>query len=434
MKTQLIDYQQVMELEIPETAKNKYLETAEKLGIQLCRDAIWADDSCNWLTVSNEITPDFPKPFFKAMDSDFYGGTIGVAFFLANLYDATGEKLFRKTALGAINQAFFQHENTPERAKLGFHSGWTGLAFTLLKSHKLLNTCLSADMVNELYEKGMLIIEKIKNLSPAESGMDIIDGTAGAISALKRLNREFPETNLKDFIVKLGNHLIEIAEKTPTGWSWRTMPDAKHNLTGFAHGAAGMICALTEVFDLTKNKIYLDAAFQGLRYENSHFNEKQQNWPDFRDFGQQHSHKHDDEFPCSAAWCHGAPGIALSRLRMFQLTDNEAIMLEAEVAVKTTLASLWLVKNANFSQCHGLSGNSEVLIEAADILGKDELLQKVYEVGDFGIEAFGNTNTWINGLQNRYHSPDFMLGFAGIGYFYLRLFDSKKYPSVLIIR
>jgi lantibiotic modifying enzyme len=30
-------------------------------------------------------------------------------------------------------------------------------------------------------------------------------------------------------------------------------------------------------------------------------------------------------------------------------------------------------------------------------------------------------------------TPNLMLGLAGIGYFYLRLYDPVKYPSVLII-
>jgi lantibiotic modifying enzyme len=72
------------------------------------------------------------------------------------------------------------------------------------------------------------------------------------------------------------------------------------------------------------------------------------------------------------AWCHGAPGIALSRLRAYEILKDNAYEAEALVAVETTrhaVESRRLSANANYSLCHGLAGNAEVLRFGSGVLG-----------------------------------------------------------------
>ena len=69
-------------------------------------------------------------------------------------------------------------------------------------------------------------------------------------------------------------------------------------------------------------------------------------------------------------WCHGTPGIALARLRAYEMTGDERYEADAIAALKTTQGSIESALDSwagNFSLCHGLAGNAEVLIYSAEI-------------------------------------------------------------------
>jgi lantibiotic modifying enzyme len=93
---------------------------------------------------------------------------------------------------------------------------------------------------------------------------------------------------------------------------WTTLP-ARAPLTGLTHGAAGIALALAEAGVALDQPAYLDAALRGLAYEAGTFDEAEGNWPDLRE---------------SAAggfmlgWCAGAPGIALTRLRLLEILPD----------------------------------------------------------------------------------------------------------------
>ena len=75
--------------------------------------------------------------------------------------------------------------------------------------------------------------------------------------------------------------------------------------------------------------------------------------------------------PCGSVWCHGAPGIALSRLRAYEITGDERSKAEALIALQTARAFTELALQTgtmNFCLCHGLAGNAEVLLLGETIL------------------------------------------------------------------
>ncbi len=214
------------------------------------------------------------------------------------------------------------------------------------------------------------------------------------------------------------------------------MPERHHNLTGFGHGAAGFATAFIELFPFTNNQEYLQIARSVIRYEDSHFNQQQQNWPDYRKFDQGYgSMTATEEIVCSIAWCHGAPGIGLSRLRIYELTNDPVMKQDAEAAIQTTLNHLNLYSVSNYSMCHGLFGNAELLLYAASLLKQPALWQKAEEIADKCIHEYLDKKIPLpNGIQLSADTPDFMLGISGIGYFFLRLIDPVKFPSVLLLR
>jgi lantibiotic biosynthesis protein len=73
-----------------------------------------------------------------------------------------------------------------------------------------------------------------------------------------------------------------------------------------------------------------------------------------------------------SAWCHGAPGIGLARLRAYQLTGNEIYASESRNIVSATIKSL-NIPHGNYSSCHGLFGNAETLLNVSRIFNDPEL-------------------------------------------------------------
>ena len=88
----------------------------------------------------------------------------------------------------------------------------------------------------------------------------------------------------------------------------------------------------------------------------------------------------------------------------------------------------------NFSLCHGLTGNADLLIYASQVLEDQSHLSLVNQIGEAGIARYRKAKLpWPCGVPQAGESPNLMMGLAGIGYFYLRLCDSAKHRSVLMI-
>jgi lantibiotic modifying enzyme len=118
-----------------------------------------------------------------------------------------------------------------------------------------------------------------------------------------------------------------------------------------------------------------------------------------------------------------------------ELGANDSIDLEAKIALDTTLSSVRYgleSGRANFSLCHGLCGNADVLREGRKILST-EAVAVTEEVAESGIRMYAtNPSAWPCGTHGG-STPGLLLGLAGIGHFFLRL-TRPDVPSVLLFR
>jgi lantibiotic modifying enzyme len=232
---------------------------------------------------------------------------------------------------------------------------------------------------------------------------------------------------------RLGDELLESAEEDELGLSWpsRTMPTTS-NLTGLSHGAAGIALALLELYDATGERRFASAAERAFDYEQGKFDHRARNWPDFRDL--------DPQSPApgpgfATFWCHGGPGIALSRLTALERLDGaRRWRAEAGTALEVTQDTVTRGlrhRAGNFSLCHGLAGNAEILADGAQALGGRWAggAELAAEAAAAGAERHGADGFWPCGAGER-ETPGLMLGLAGIGYFYLRMSGAAA-PSVL---
>lgn len=398
-----------------------FLETAWHIGITLVRDAIWHNNRCNWL--GNWMEPHKGQyiPVTRSFGPDLYSGTSGIAYFLVQLYSIEEDRHLANTIEGAINQVLSTADKAPAQ---GFYCGKAGISFLLLEAGRKMDR---PDWV----EKGVQLLCGAGGPAgpgdPQKHDLDVISGIAGTIPVLCSYFYDDRRQYLLESAIALGNVLCQTARKEEGRVSWKTVPSAR-NLTGFSHGAAGISTSLLELFRLTGNREYLDVALNAIAYEQHYFDANMQNWPDFREDTSL-------EKPIyGVSWCHGAPGIALSRLRAYQITGDPIFKKQADIALNTTLAQTHrLIAQTNplpnYSLCHGVGGNADILLE-----GKaGEYMAIARETGLKGISQYHKTDIpWPCGTAGNLSTPGLMMGLSGIGLFYLRLYDPTAFQTILL--
>ncbi len=395
--------------------KTQFSEVAWNIGCQLMQDSIWHNDACNWLGYWVQPYKGKYVPQMTSFGPDIYSGTAGIALFLSALYAESEDSVILKTINGTVQQIRATMATAPNH---GFYSGKPGIGATLIK----LGTQFSR---TDWMKDGEHLLNSIPVKISGAHEIDLISGAAGTIPALLDAYQITSNESLLQKANELGLELIKNGVEFNNTMSWTTVP-GKQNLTGFSHGASGIALALLKLYEVTNNQAFLTASQGGFNYERSTFDSKQQNWPDFRaDI--------DAKDLCGLAWCHGAPGIALSRIEALQIQPDESKEVELKIALNTTARSinnmLLNIENANFSLCHGIAGNADILLSSKEKEFKD--LAEV--VGDIGIKMYHNHNrSWPTGLNSQHNTPGLMMGAAGTGYFYLRLSNPKKYKTLLI--
>lgn len=413
--------------------EDDYLETADRIAARICRDALWAGERCNWLGPSTERVGNRTGPVFRTFGPDLYAGTAGIALFLARVTAYYPERLYRMTALGAARHALSRADAVAPATRNALYTGLTGVAYALLELGEGLDE-------EPMVEAGLALLEE--ETPPAEQGLDVLSGIAGAIPVLIDVSRRYARPALLERAVRYGQHLLGKARRTPAGWSWNTMnldaQGGQRHLLGFSHGAAGIAWALLELFAATGDPAYREAAESAFQYERGWFNPAHQNWPDLR-FSAPESGGPAAGQDFMIAWCHGAAGIALSRLRAYQLLEAPTYRQEAAVALQTTAGMIQQAlaappQESNYSLCHGLAGNAAVLLYGYQVLGDEGYLELARAVGDRGVETYQREGLpWPGGVQGAGEVPGLMLGIAGTGHFYLRLIDAENVAPVVII-
>lgn len=405
---------------------SEFLEAANHIGARLCRDAIFAGDRCNWIGASLEWIGGEWSAVERALGPDLYAGTSGIALFLARLCEYTGDRIQRLTARSALRQACSSLRSGIVTSDMGLYSGATGIAYVLVEAEKVFP------------DEGLatLAVDTVRCLPftmKRSIDIDLISGGAGAIMALLALAKRTSEACFLESAARLGDGLIERARRRDGALSWRTGDfPAFDDLAGLSHGAAGVALALIELWSTTEEARFRQAAEAGFAYEKGLFNPQRGNWPDLRI---------NPETPSATAatptfmtaWCHGAPGIGLSRLRAFELTNDEWFRHEAEVAIRTTMSDLLNTSSSGFSLCHGTFGNSEVLLAASEVLKDRECRNLIETVALKAALDHQHDEHWSCGIPGGGETPNLMLGLAGIGYHFLRLYDNRSNPSVLCI-
>jgi lantibiotic modifying enzyme len=399
----------------------RYLEVADTIGCRLVRDAVWSGDRCGWLIWTREPVGRAFRAVHRAAPADLYLGAGGIGVFLAHLANATHDRHQREAAVGAARRV---HEELSARvpAGTGLYTGAGGAARALV---------MIGDALGEerWIEAGTAALAEIAGRAAAGDGHDLLSGHAGLVLALVDAAGRFGRPELLDEAARLGGLLVEAAVPSAEGASWPSGVGETRNLLGLSHGTTGIALALLELDRVRPDPRLRDTAREALRYERAFFDTQRRNWPDFRTMPGA-----PPQPPAFlVGWCHGSTGMGMARLRMRELlADDPWLLPEIDAALSNAVAALNAPTGNDFSPCHGATGNGELLLLTGRRFNRPDAVAAAARLGDVGYESFHAPRVpWGCGIPQCGETPSLMTGTAGIGLFYLRLYDPGV-PGVLL--
>ncbi|WP_437534858.1 type 2 lanthipeptide synthetase LanM family protein [Sorangium sp. So ce726] len=355
---------------------------------------------------------------FGSVDNNLYSGATGIALFLGYAGAITEDSQATALARATLRQAHQSMERGAASLRgIGAFEGWGSLLYASTHLAVLWDD-------PALLAEAAAIAARIETLVPEDKHLDLVGGAAGAIAALLGLHSVSPSEAVLRAAVACGAHLIERAQPAGNGIAWPCPEEVLAPLTGFAHGAAGAAWALHALARATGQARFEAAAQQARAYERGTF-VPGKGWPDLRKSEGASLSQPSYE----TAWCHGAPGIGLSRLPIVAANGDETARAEVLAALEVTFQQRYA---PDHSLCHGDLGNIELFTEAARVLDEPRYRAEADRRAAVLLDSLDRDGP-ICGLPLAAEEPGLMVGISGIGYGLLRLAEPTIVPSVLLL-
>lgn len=403
----------------PENIKGKQISSEEFLDriMQITEDkSVTCPESkissIIWLDINRN--PDWPT-YVSYMRPEIYGGLSGIYLYLSAYARALGNDKAKKMAaeikaeLGNNLDNIFANE--------GYDlSGFVGLsgvlyAFAHENDDKAELTKLLNALTKSINVKGM-------------AQTDFLSGAAGLMKVLmyvyKKLDdydgyKETDKEKVRAKIKELAEELMARAiYENDNAVYWGT-----EGYTGYAHGVAGIVDALADYYDFSNDDRVMSFIGKGCEYIESCRIGDVRNWARTK-----------ERDTVSINWCHGAPGIALMKMRLAEIFgDRFVTRSELEEIAETIINNGF---GEDYCLCHGDMGNLMVLKKLAETLGDNEML-------DLCMRQY---NESLNNLKEKvfgdyfYYSEDtsFMLGPQAIALGILNMEYNANVIDILTLR
>ncbi len=399
----------------PVLAPQDAIEVAATIGFGIARRALWSGERCTWFDAIPAMPTQNPATSTTSAP-DLYSGTSGIGLFLAQAATRSGDALLRRTARGALRQAAARAAGHAAVAPHGFYGGGAGAGCALVLAGNELGDA-------EAIAAGRALLLGVPTDASIPDVTDIIGGIAGTVISLVLASDALGgDGELLARACEFAERVIARGQRDAQGTlSWHTLGDKRANLTGFAHGTAGIAHALLLLDALKPEPALRDAAVGAFAYEAATFDAAQANWPDYRLLpGQPPA-----PVGYAVAWCHGAAGIVRSRL-FAETCGGFQVAADIEAGLGTTAryAEQWYrMPAADFTVCHGIFGLVDTLLDGVRS-GRGAYAAVLGQIVTDATERFHRgERAWPSGLLTREEVGGLMLGNAGIGHIYLRLAD-----------
>jgi hypothetical protein len=419
--------------------KKDLLDEVRRIGEWLLVEAENDENGMHWKTMTMDLNHNIS--FIKS--ESIYSGVSGIVLFFLELFKQTQDKRYMDAAVEGMKWVIKYCKKNPSNY-YAFFTGRIGVSYTLLQMHKFTRE-------KDYLENAIAMVRPCKDALEGSPGVDdLINGNSGTLLGLLHLHAATGEKWILEAIDCFIRSLVDRSNHGPAGLYWDRSPQQINGLCGFSHGAAGIGFVFLELGHYFRNEAFYYIARQAFLYEGYFFTQARmyKNWPDLRrgiysdDDYQEHQkaflEENLDFFTRGGdmnAWCHGAAGIGLSRLRAFQLLKTPVYKNEVQLAVNKTILTDIKSSNPNplFILCHGSGGNAELFLYAYQILRDKKYLSMAEKIALKALAYHEKHNHYLPGYRVPGAKEDrsLFMGNAGVGYFLLRLADPFHVPSIL---
>ena len=398
---------------------DEFISDAVQIANDVAAAAIRSKTSVTWLTLA--YFAEAQRWQLQPMAPRFYDGVSGVALFLAAVSSVSNQKEFRDLAMGALQGTrqslelpVYQRYLLESGIGAGLGAASVGYAFACC-AHFLGDQSL-------LKDAGFVCDLITPALIKADTKLDLLSGAAGALLVFLKLHRMTGDEQLLEKAVLCGERLLQTRVASDSGLrAWPTLEGKL--LTGLSHGAAGIACALAALYRATGNGAYLDAAREGRAYEATNFDDAVENWIDLR------YPRGRDGYVFQCSWCHGAPGIALSRVGGMDALDDEGVRSDITHAINRTIKEPVGMPD---HLCCGNLGRADVLLTAGMRLGRSEYVEHAMTVTSTVVDRARSAGHYLIGWDKSAFVSSFHQGMSGVGYQLLRTARPDTFHSVLL--
>ena len=398
--------------------RDVFVTEADAIAEELSRRAIRRGSGAAWIGLGWLTDSDVAQ--LAVLGHDLYNGVSGVALFFAAHATTTQCGSSAELALAAVShlRAELRSRNASHTARLLGLGGATGMG-SIIYSFTVMSRLLhDEDLLADAYHAAALLND---DLIAADSRLDVIGGSAGAILCLLRLYADTQADDVLQRALRCGDHLLAQERVGEIGRrSWRGPGPNPQVLNGMSHGAAGFAYALASLATVTGRQEFADAASECVEFERGHCDAERADWHDLR-VAEPH---------WRSQWCHGAVGIGLARLGMMKRGAARPDAVAADIDNALAGATRGWPAHVD-TLCCGALGSVELFREGGTVLNRSELAEVASRRLLAVLQTRASTGDYRwNGGARRFNVGLFR-GLAGVGYTCLRAVDDSL-PNVLI--
>ena len=211
-----------------------------------------------------------------------YYGSAGIALFLLELWQATGDERYRDLARRAGDD-IVNWIGTKETLPIATHGGWAGYFFALNELSRLTGepafletaTLCAQKLRDQATTCGSGIgwitempYARLTGHSGTRELYDVAEGAAGIGIYYLYAHENGIHPEALNWVRDIAERLLEVAEEATGGLRWQLMDDIPwpFDAPNFAHGTAGVAYFLARAFEATADRRLLDAAIAGARH------------------------------------------------------------------------------------------------------------------------------------------------------------------------